>query len=535
MYQWGSLACCLREDRYDRQILTDALLLYKQVIIDLRRTPPFGLFLDLLALLEQGESFASRAIDKEDGGIQQALRRQRQELLWRFVRSPRFLRLHRLFLQCSTTPPPSTPLDLGQALSLRQQAAVFLLVEWFHHAEDLLIEPFRPHALSSFAPPHEPPIWWTEPAQALRFLDSSLDEPNWSLRQYEAICDTLSQLSDDTLFPDELALLLQHLEDLPIKLDRLRWRSLAAALLSIPKPADPLHLLHLRDQGYAQMLLPSSSLIPEGGIHGITRRGALESLLPSEMVFWDADPQIDLFSLRWLEHEMLFFEREQQHRYTRHRRLSLLLDLEIGDLAYKAPHAQQPLYALLGGFLGRLFQDLRSFCSEEVLSFHIFILDAPKWKAESALWELFFQSLEGIGSLCHLTLLPSIEEYLLENPPKIGDTYLLLTSPLRAAAYRRAKIILPHHALICFAPLPEPNLPTMPIFSLEAESAFLPLHPLRPMASLFALWEYPDIPQALAKMRDLLLASILQLPPRQAVAASSEGGAFALQKGSVTP
>ncbi|MCK6512576.1 hypothetical protein L6R29_21815 [Myxococcota bacterium] len=519
MYQWGSLALSLRQDRHDLPTLRRALLLHRETILQLRKTPPLGLFLDLLGILQRGEQISLRTIDHEDPSLQRALRRQQNDLLWRILRCHRFFRIQHLLQQLPTTPTTKKTSEISDPLSLREQAHVYLLAQWLHLIQDLLFETFPPHTLPDAFPPYPPPLWWQHPEEALQIFDLALAEPGWSLKQAHAIFDRFVQIPEEILFPDSVFLILQHIELMPSKLERVRWQQLSEIYTALPPLQTHQQLIRIRDLGYAQMLLPSPSEIPEGGINGLTHQGKIESLLPSELLYWEDSPSaqhIDLFALRWVEQELLFFQREQEFTFTKHRTLSICLDLDLGDARYKAPNAPVPVHALIFGFLARLSNDLRRLCPQEVLSLR-YRLGPDTWAEDIALWKLFLTSIDGVGSQTHLSLQPNIQHTILHQRPSSGEFRLLVVTPTTLPPYLHSTLEPPFHALLCFAPAPlhEPSLSPVPHHRLPPTSLQPPLHPPR---WLLGFSEQQDIQHTLANLRDLLLASILRISPTRGAA-----------------
>ncbi|PCJ17223.1 MAG: hypothetical protein COB02_14345 [Candidatus Cloacimonadota bacterium] len=49
---------------------------------------------------------------------------------------------------------------------------------------------------------------------------------------------------------------------------------------------------------------------PLGGITGITNKGSFESLLGSELIYSEVDSEIDLFDIKYIENELLYYERD---------------------------------------------------------------------------------------------------------------------------------------------------------------------------------------------------------------------------------
>ncbi|MDJ0851943.1 MAG: hypothetical protein QNK04_26525 [Myxococcota bacterium] len=78
--------------------------------------------------------------------------------------------------------------------------------------------------------------------------------------------------------------------------------------------------------------------LPMGGFDSFTRRGSLSALVPSELALAEAGEQIDLFDVRFLENELLYFQREEGLVFRIRRHIALVLELTPGmeQLRYQA-------------------------------------------------------------------------------------------------------------------------------------------------------------------------------------------------------
>jgi hypothetical protein len=102
--------------------------------------------------------------------------------------------------------------------------------------------------------------------------------------------------------------------------------------------------------------LPDVGYYPTGGLAEIARQGSLENLVRSELVYLDeGDP--DLFTVRYLEGEMLYYQRDSGQLQRQRRTVHALLKASPA-LRLKHPHHPYHLEMLLSGFLLRLTWDL---------------------------------------------------------------------------------------------------------------------------------------------------------------------------------
>jgi hypothetical protein len=457
LYQWSTLALSLRRDLTQYPTLQHELRLFKEVVLELQRTPPIGLTLDLFSLWRKADQFVPRPLRPADEAFSRLLLRQQNELYYRLLRCPTFHAQRSLLLALPDTPPTQETrhsLLAGPPLSLRDRALVFLVTQLYQPITPALIESFRPHEHPAFST-EALPQWARQPLMLAELLEHSLGRPGWLSEHINSILTQFMRCNEATLLPESNKTLLLHFDALPTKLQRIRWQHMTEAASAIPESTQRNQLLLLREQGYQELLLPMRSRAPEGGYHGISRQGPIENLLHSELAYWeDDDALIDPFSLRWIEGELLFFEREQSHSLTWQRHLTIVLDLDPGEIRYKGPNIPVAGHALLFGLLARILQDLRDICPEEILSFRLLLTPEKEWEEESELLRLFFTQLPDVGASTTFQLASSGIDYLAHHPPRMGEMRLFVLSRSRWDQYREAEASCPHHRTLLFGPSP---------------------------------------------------------------------------------
>lgn len=444
LFQQATLVWSQRSDREQLAIWQQDFLLYKEVVLELRATPPLGLTFDLFALWRQGFQFVPRVLPPAERGLLRSFLRIQNEVYYRLLRMPVFQRLHRQWLTIASTATTSSALAPtsaahgGQrsALSLADKALVFLTVALLRPVTALLLDSFRPHDL--FAPTTEPsdagrmreniwekhlqvsvepadvefaPAWVVDPWGCIERFETNTALPGWLASYHDTWVNTWTRASslEKSLAAQES--MIQHMEYLHTSLQRIQWQQLHTVLQDMP-PATHLHqLLALRDLGYQTWSLPASHVRTEGGYSGLSRRGEWESLLPSEWLFWDELSSPNPFWVRWAEHESLFYEREQSESLTRHRHLCFFLDLDPGEIRYKTPTLPAPGYALVFALLARICLDLRRVCSTEALSFSFHLSPAQSWDKDASLFALFFETLPFVGASTRFSLVASAQRW----------------------------------------------------------------------------------------------------------------------------
>jgi len=533
-FQWGSLAFCLRRDRLSPETLEHGLVLYKELILDLRKTPPLGLFLDLVALLLQGEQFSPRVLPTDGGAYHRLLLRIQNEFYFKLVLLPSFQRVRRLLLALSDerveTAGPTK-------ISMQEQAVIYLLSQLFSHVSDLLLDPFRPHQL-----PRENKVeLWQEPQNSQVLFEEGIEHPDWFFMYHQALVDGFVRLNEKELILPVWEQVLLHFDLLHNKLKRLRWQQMAEIADEIPRPKRLREWYRLRDEGYHQMKLSARSVVPEGGFSGISQRGQLESLVPSELVYWDEASELDTFTLRWVEKELLYYERDQEVSYTWLRRMQFYMDLDVGEIRYKSSVAPASGVAVLFGFLARLTSDLRQICPEDVLKIEYFLSPEEKWKAAAPVCQLFLGSVAEVGGSSSLTLVPRVRTLLIDTVPTKDDIRILIVTPTTWKKYVSSEEKLHYHLVLCVVPSKE-QIPDEAWSSVAGQSARMTedteeLQPLTPSSQngsngkrlrgegfepifkqigldlVFVLEQPHSIWKPLEQLRDALLKWILRVFP----------------------
>ncbi|MDX9721741.1 MAG: hypothetical protein RBU37_13405 [Myxococcota bacterium] len=114
---------------------------------------------------------------------------------------------------------------------------------------------------------------------------------------------------------------------------------------------------------------------PQGGLDGLSTRGSLENLLRSELVYIEEEEHPDLFSLRYLESELLYYLRDEGQLIRRHRNFRFFIELHE-SYDWVLPQQPQRLSSMLCAFLQRLVADLLELLTGEALRIELCIVSA---------------------------------------------------------------------------------------------------------------------------------------------------------------
>lgn len=218
-----------------------------------------------------------------------------------------------------------------------------------------------------------------DPASESQAYDGIVGRPNALL---EAARSSLRRFfahrgSRPALGPDDL-MEVEHWSAFKRAAQRLAGRRIAARAADFPR-IDPKQITVTEEQD-VETELPDSGYYPQGGFAELSTRGALENLVPTELVYMgedpfgnEKDPAVDLFSIRNLESETLYFQRDSgQLRRTR-RTVHVAIAPEEG-LRLQLRWHSDPLAILVYGLVVRLGEDLAKVFNLDALRLELHLL-----------------------------------------------------------------------------------------------------------------------------------------------------------------
>lgn len=182
------------------------------------------------------------------------------------------------------------------------------------------------------------------------------------------------------LGPDDL-IEVEHWSAYKRAAQRLAGRRIALRAADFPR-IDPKQVSVTEEQD-VDTELPDSGYYPQGGFAELSTRGALENLVPTELVYLgedpfgeSKDPPVDLFAIRTLEYETLYFQRDSgQLRRTR-RTVHVAIAPDQG-LRLQLRWHSDPLAILVYGLVVRLGEDLAKVFSQDALRLEVHLLAEP--------------------------------------------------------------------------------------------------------------------------------------------------------------
>lgn len=174
---------------------------------------------------------------------------------------------------------------------------------------------------------------------------------------------------------------IDHLETLRDFGGRMTADHIQAAAAAIERTL-PRRLPSKRDQrGHSDTKMDDDSLYPAGGFASITPGGAstgnIENLVSSELVYMDKDSVVDLFSLRYMEGELLFYTRDDSV-FRRHRHLiAIALHSDLDDARVKDRGLPWQRLVLALGWLVAVIRWLHEQLGEHALVIQIAFAPGP--------------------------------------------------------------------------------------------------------------------------------------------------------------
>lgn len=165
---------------------------------------------------------------------------------------------------------------------------------------------------------------------------------------------------------------------------------------------------------------------PIGGFTSISNRGTVESLLRSELAYIDDGERPDLFDIKWVRDELLYYSRDENQFFRRRLCFMFVLQDDLSQARVKDETAQwQRIVYVLGALLAAV-DALKEWLSHDAIRFEFLFLGEQELQDEQLLLETIlhddieagFSSVERIAkdelsvrcesnarqSLCHCTL-----------------------------------------------------------------------------------------------------------------------------------
>jgi hypothetical protein len=127
---------------------------------------------------------------------------------------------------------------------------------------------------------------------------------------------------------------------------------------------------------------------PVGGFTSISTRGTIESLLHSQLAYMEKDERPDLFDIKFVRDELLYYSRDENQFLRRRRTFVLVLTPDLVQTRFKDPELPYQRGVVLLALLQVVVLKLSEWLSTDALSFRVLFTgegDAEPLKAEREL------------------------------------------------------------------------------------------------------------------------------------------------------
>jgi hypothetical protein len=270
----------------------------------------------------------------------------------------------------------------------------------------------------------------SEPALTARFLDALSHAFHWGSLISEVDLFELRHWS--RLNSEDLRLGCRHLMEVERRLGSMDPRS-----VTLPREDDE-----------ADSAFTDDTLYPTGGITELTTSGAWENLVLSELIYIDDErpDEVDLFDLRFVENELLFYLRDEGQLSSKRRLITMVIDL--GDLfTLSTPGYEHQFSIWVMGLLLSLTRDLCALYPNDAMRFQVILITPPRRESrdlsELRLLELLLADEVQQGLISFQTC-SNFDESLLHDPKRKGYA-LVICDEARAEGWR-ALLSSPHKA-----------------------------------------------------------------------------------------
>lgn len=186
----------------------------------------------------------------------------------------------------------------------------------------------------------------------------------------------IARLGDRPTFAADDLSEVEHWSAYKRAAQRLMGRRIAARAAALP-PFDP-RRARVQEDADQETELPDAGYYPEGGFSELANKGSLENLVPSELIYLGEEAFAhknapDLFAVRYLEHEALFYKRDSGQLQRVRRTVHVAVAPDQG-LRLKLPWHPDALCIVLYGLFVRLVEDLAAVFPQDALRIEIHLI-----------------------------------------------------------------------------------------------------------------------------------------------------------------
>jgi hypothetical protein len=217
------------------------------------------------------------------------------------------------------------------------------------------------------------------PAEILARVQAALQRPTEVLAQlahgYEGLVHAARKAP--RLLDDADVFAIEHLAVLGSATQRLAIAQVLDAAAELGRAMPRSRKPKRATRGLSPTRLEDESAYPAGGFAALTTSGSLENLVSSEVVYMEDGPEMDLFDVRYVEGELLFYTRDEAVHVRPRRAIAWLLDPSLAALRFKDPELPFQRVVVLLGLVVCLVRRLFEWLNDEDLAVRVVFLREP--------------------------------------------------------------------------------------------------------------------------------------------------------------
>jgi hypothetical protein len=359
--QWLAAGLCtMRLARPQSDVTAQLVPWIVGVLSESGTVPPVGVIADLGLALLAGTSLPPRGLPIDDAGLRKAVRMYESDLLGRFQSESR--------LQSAADAIARLPLEL------RAEAVSVFLSTVLRRLD------YRGVSVQSGA------VRRLTSKSTESLVEAGLGSLSRHGEVVDALVDGYTQLVRCShriggLITDADVFVLEHLAILRTQSQRVAIEQVVEASSQLSAVL-PKRLRRQTRRGPVPTAMEDSAQYPVGGFTSIETSGAIENLVTSELVYMDDDEAraagvMDLFDVRYVEGELLFYSRDESVLVREQRVFTFVLGQDLVRARFKDKDVRWQRLVVVQGLLLCLIQRLSEWLSESGLQFRIVFLAGP--------------------------------------------------------------------------------------------------------------------------------------------------------------
>ncbi|MEC7985939.1 MAG: hypothetical protein VX278_12305 [Myxococcota bacterium] len=303
--------------------LQHAMWAYRELLGRAHYHVPFGFVLDVYLLLRSGTQFLLVGHDDVRSELRKSLLGFQSEFLCKIARHPLFEDIHEHLID-------SEKIQWLCVVILEKCAPLV------PHTVEIYPRDLDAYAHANIRLSQLQSSWKqrTDLYEAYRTIlnERETSEEDWIQLFVSRVQEEFDWVG---LFDQEMILILSKWRALHRRDLQYGFRQLMECKAAIGR-LDVQRLSPVNESKEVESLYTDENLYPTGGLSGLTNRGSIENLLRSELSYMEDESRFDLFSLRYLEGELLYYLRDDGILLRKRRHIVFCFDLGV-SFGFKPP------------------------------------------------------------------------------------------------------------------------------------------------------------------------------------------------------